>query len=466
MLRASRGVSREEPGVATADREAPDAHIRALIVVGTRPEAIKLVPVIHALQRSRRIDPYVVTTGQHADLVGPILDAAAITPDFTLDVGAPGQSINQICARVMDSFEELIVDLRGGGPERRRRPRLTSPYADGPPRFPSFTLVHGDTTSALAAGLASVNSRIPVFHLEAGLRSGDLHSPFPEELNRVLLSRLSAFHLSPTLANKEILVREGVDAATVYVTGNTGLDALRWAAGLRAPWDDPRLEGIDDGRPVIVVTAHRRENWGMGLQGIAQGVADLARARPEMTVVVPLHPNPRVRADLTPALADLPNVVLTEPIDYIAFARLLAAATLAITDSGGIQEEGPSVGTPVLVARDTTEREEGIAAGTLRLVGTDPVTIRDEALRLLDDPNEYAAMTSAVNPFGDGHAADRIVHAFEYLAGWRRAPEPYGSDFTREAVFASAGYETIEIAEDLEEDSADAAGSSTGEGRA
>lgn len=415
-----------------------------MVVAGTRPEAIKLVPLILALKASPHIEPLVVSTGQHRALVESVLGLAGITPDVTLDAGHQGQTLNSITYGVIEGFEALLNDLRGGAPERRTRPRLTSPYSKGTPTFPGFTVVHGDTTSALAAGLASAYARLPVFHLEAGLRTGNLLSPFPEELNRRLLSAMASFHLAPTLANKEALIREGIKADTIFVTGNTGIDALQWAASLDEPWEDSRLEGIDDGRTVIVVTAHRRENWGDGLRGVAEGVARICRARPDVTAVLPLHPNPRVRADILPILEGIPNVLLTEPLDYVNFARLLKVATIAITDSGGIQEEGPSIGTPVLVCRDVTERPEGVEAGTLRLVGTDPDVIEREALRLLDDPVEYEHMRAAVNPFGDGRASERIVAAFEHLIFGGPAPLPFGSDFSRKAVMEFAGFETYE----------------------
>lgn len=429
------------PGDAPAS-EQPDrpASIRCLIVIGTRPEAIKLVPVVLALKASAGIIPFVVTTGQHEHLVDPILRLAGITPDASFDIGRPGMTINEIARSVMANVETLLDELRSG-PERRTRPRLTSPFAKGEARFPGFALVHGDTTSALAAGLAASYARLPVFHLEAGLRTGDRNSPFPEELNRTLLASIASFHLSPTHSNKETLIREGVTPSTVMVTGNTGIDALQWAASLEVPWSDPRLAALEDGRQIIVVTAHRRENWGQGIDGIAEGVGRVATARPDVTIVVPMHPNPIVRAPIEAALSGHDNVLLTDAIDYVEFARLLKMATLAITDSGGIQEEGPSVGTPVLVTRNTTERPEGVLAGTLKLVGTDPTLIASEALALLDGSPEYQQMKQATNPFGDGHAAERIVQAFEHLAYGTPPPMQFGPGFSRESVLIDAGYE-------------------------
>ena len=342
---------------------------------------------------------------------------------------------------VVGAFDQVLAGLRGG-PERRRRPRpFGRPGHDGAP-FPAATLVHGDTTSAMAAALAAAQSGLPVVHVEAGLRTGDLWSPFPEEMNRQLIARLASFHLAPTFANEANLIREGVDERRVFVTGNTGLDALRWAAAHPVPFDDDRLTEVDaSDAPVVVVTAHRRENWGGGLARIADGVARVAAARPDVRIVVPLHPNPRVRAELEPALGPLPNVLLCEPLGYAPFARLLARATLAISDSGGIQEEAPSVGTPVLVTRESSERQEGVEAGTLLLVGTDPDVIATETLRLLSDKAAYRAMVEATNPFGDGRAAERIVAAFEHLAFGEPPPAPFGAGFSRDAVLRAAGYD-------------------------
>jgi len=299
----------------------------------------------------------------------------------------------------------------------------------------------------MAGGLASVGASLPVAHVESGLRTGDILSPFPEELNRQVLARLAALHFAPTIANVENLVAERIDGSRVLQTGNTGLDALRLAAEFPVEWQDEHLAAALSGAdPVLVVTAHRRENLGSGIRGIAQAVAAIARARPDLKVVWPMHPNPTVREQVIPALSDRPNVLLTEPMDYAHFAHLLSRATLAITDSGGIQEEAPSVGTPVLVARDTSERPEGVAAGTLRLVGTDPHHVAAQALQLLADETEYQAMQDATNPFGDGFAAQRIVTALEHLVFGDLAVDT-SPGFSREAVLEFAGYSDAEIAE-------------------
>ena len=290
--------------------------------------------------------------------------------------------------------------------------------------YPAACVVHGDTTSAAAAAVSAFHLQIPVVHVEAGLRTGNTRSPYPEELNRQIISRVAAFHLAPTDRNCENLVREGVPLNRIFVCGNTAIDALDWAAALRAPYGDPLLADLehDEATRVVVVTAHRRENWGSGLERIGTAVATLADRYPDVRFVLPVHPNPRVAEVLEARLSGRGNVSLVRPMEYTAFARLLKRAYLAITDSGGIQEEAPALGTPVLVVREETERQEGVDAGTLRLVGTDVDAIVSSATTLLDDPDAYLAMASRSNPYGDGHASERIVAAFEHVGF--AAPEP------------------------------------------
>lgn len=404
-----------------------------------------MVPVILALRESQLLEPYVVNTGQHADLVVPILDAAGITADVDLRISRPGATINSLVSDCIRAFDDMLMLLRGG-PERRARPRLFGAAEHPGSPYPALTLVHGDTSSAMAVALASIGCKLPVVHVEAGLRTRDILSPFPEELNRQLISRITSFHLAPTPANFANLVREGVDAGRVFITGNTGIDAFHWAASLESPWPDPRLEVLDDPAvSLVVVTAHRRENWGAPLDRIVEAVRRVAIRRPKVLVVWPVHPNPLVRNAVESRLSDIPNVVLTEPIDYIPFARLLKRADLAISDSGGIQEEAPSVGTPVLVAREESERPEGVEAGTLVLVGSDTDKIETLALPLLDDPQMRHRMTDVTNPFGDGHAAQRIRAALEHLVFDTPAPTSYGGAFSREKVLEAAGYEHREI---------------------
>ena len=409
-----------------------------LVVAGTRPEAIKLVPLILELERSDRYEPVVLSTGQHEQMVGEIFALAGITVDAHLWVGGARSRLSERVATLMQRIDDYVcgryADLQG---EKATREQIITAA------YPLSTIVHGDTSSAFAAALASFHLRIPVVHVEAGLRTGGLNlTPFPEELNRQLITCIAALHLAPTAKNEENLVRENVSADQVFVTGNTGIDALHWAAGLDIPIGNPRVAELVAGDDrIVLVTAHRRENWGGGLAGIAEGVARVATSHPDVKFVLPMHPNPAVRAELRPALEPLANVLLIEPLRYTSMAKLIARCDFVITDSGGLQEEAPSLDKPVLVARDSTERTEGVEAGTLLLVGTDPARIADAATRLLDDPAAYAAMANAENPYGDGRAAERIVHMFVHLHGHGPPPVPFGPGYTRSAILAAAGYD-------------------------
>jgi UDP-N-acetylglucosamine 2-epimerase (non-hydrolysing) len=427
----------------TADASAAAAKISILIVVGTRPEAIKLIPIILALRDSERFRPVVVTTGQHDLMVREVFKLAGIWADVTLWIGDTRSRLNERVASVMlrfeDFFHQWFHEVSG------------SPTAEdvNEGRYPAAVLVHGDTSSAFGAALAAFHLGIPVVHVEAGLRAGNGNmTPFPEELNRRLIARIACLHLAPTATNQENLVRENVPIKQIYVTGNSAIDALDWASRLDVPFVNPKIQAMFDGkRRLVLVTAHRRENWGDGLQGIGEAVAWLATEYPDVAFVLPLHPNPRVRATLRPLLDALENVLLCEPVSYGEFARLLARCDLVITDSGGIQEEAPALGKPVLVTRDVTERTEGVDAGTLALVGTDPKRITAVAERLLTDKAAYATMAEAQNPYGDGKAAARIVAALEYLHDGGVAPAPFGSSLDRRAVLAATGAVEAGIAE-------------------
>ena len=414
----------------------PPQRRSVIVAVGTRPEAIKLVPLILALQQSGNLKPVVISSGQHHAMVGEVLALAGITVDAELWVGGYHTSLNARVSAFMRRFQDFLSgafpDVTG---ERGTREQLLRGT------FPAVVLVHGDTSSAFAAALAAFHLRIPVGHVEAGLRTGGFNfSPFPEELNRQMISCIAAVHYAPTADNEENLVRENIPANQIFVTGNTGIDALQWAAGLEVSLENSPLgELIASDARVIVVTAHRRENWGQGLQGIAEGVARVARERPELRFVLPVHPNPRVRSDLTPALEPLENVLLVEPLRYTAMAKLLGRCELVITDSGGLQEEAPSLDKPVLVARESTERTEGVDAGTLRLVGTDPDRIAGETLRLLDDPGAFAEMAAAENPYGDGRASARIVAQLEHMITGTNPPAPFGSGYSRGAILQACG---------------------------
>lgn len=412
-----------------------DGFGHVLVLIGTRPEAIKMFPLVHALQASEQFEPVVITTGQHADLVQPILELAGIEPDYDLMVGHADLTLNELVMNVVDRLDSYCrhrFGATGDGVATREEIR-----DDG---FPAAALVHGDTSSAMAAALAAFNLRIPVAHVEAGLRTWSTLTPFPEELNRQLISRIAAFHFAPTSNAEENLVREGVREQQVFVTGNTGIDALRFAAEQNVEFDDPAVAAaVASGDPLVVVTAHRRENWNGGLARISEAVGRLAETHPETRFVLPLHPNPLVRTELGEPLAIHANVVRTEPQAYAPFARLMARAAVIVTDSGGIQEEAPALGVPVLVARDSTEREEGVDAGTLKLVGTDPDRIVAETESVLADPAAFR-LDPAGNPYGDGQAAGRIVAALDYVAGGTTAPIRFGPGFSRKAVRLAAGY--------------------------
>jgi len=414
---------------------ATEVRSNVLVLIGTRPEAIKMFPVVHAFGASAYYKPVVVTTGQHKDLVAPILDLAEVEPDIDLDVGQPGLTLNDLVASVVSRLDRFCRERFDATGEAVATPEQ---IRDG--GFPVAALVHGDTSSAVAAAVAAFNLRIPVVHVEAGLRTHSTLTPFPEELNRQVITRIAAFHLAPTSINRQNLEREGVRDEQIFVTGNTGIDALVFAASRRVPFDDPAVGAVvDSGAPYVVVTAHRRENWHGGLGRISLAIGRLASAHPEVRFVVPQHPNPLVRAELGRPLAEHPNVVVTEPLAYASFAHLMSKATAILTDSGGIQEEAPALGVPVLVARESTERIEGLGAGTLRLVGTDTERIVRELELLFADPEAFAVEPEK-NPYGDGRAAERIVGAFEYLGGFGAAPRRFGSPFSRREVLEAAGY--------------------------
>lgn len=376
---------------------------RVAVIFGTRPEAIKLGPVIRGLAASPFFDPVVVVTGQHREMLDQVLDLFDVTPDHDLDILQPRQTLTEVTTRALEGLAPVLASLE-----------------------PDMAVVQGDTTTTFAGALAAFYRRIPVAHVEAGLRSGDVNAPYPEEINRRLTTQLTTLHLAPTPTARDALLREGVGAAHVVVTGNTVIDALQWTVAQRVPYGDPALADLDtDPRSVLLVTAHRRESWGQGMRAIGSALARLARERPTLLIVFPIHPNPVVREAIMPAVGGLANVRVVEPLPYGAFARVMARSHLIVTDSGGVQEEGPSLGKPVLVMRDTTERPEAVAAGTARLVGTDADALVTAVARLLDDPDAYAAMANAVNPYGDGQAARRTVAALGHLLHGAPAPDEF-----------------------------------------
>jgi len=363
---------------------------RVLTVFGTRPEAIKLFPMAHALAGDPRFISRVCVTGQHRAMLDQVLDVASIVPDHDLAVMRPGQTLDTLFARLLMRIGRTI--------DREH---------------PDCVVVQGDTATAMAGALAAYYRRVPLVHVEAGLRSGDIHQPWPEEVNRKAIATIAALNCAPTTTAAAALLEENVSAESVHVTGNTVIDALHWI--VERINSEPRLAcglaGVEQrfaGLRIIGVTSHRRENFGYGMEAIAEAVARLAR-RPDVAVIYPVHLNPNVLDVVHSRLSGLDNVALLDPLDYPHFARLLAISHIMLTDSGGVQEEAPALGTPVLVMRETTERPEGIAAGTARLVGTDPDRIVAEAERLLDDPTAHAEMARAHNPYGDGMSAPRIL---------------------------------------------------------
>lgn len=370
--------------------------MKVVCVFGTRPEAIKLAPVIQALgARAPEIEAVVCVTAQHREMLDQVLRLFRIAPAHDLNLMQPDQhhvaTLTTAIARLRPVFETEAPDL---------------------------VLVQGDTTTTLAASLASAYLKIPVGHVEAGLRTYDPLRPFPEEINRRVTGAVAALHFAPTAQARANLLREGVADETIHVTGNTGIDALLMTVDPGYTFDDPVLASLDfTRRRVILVTAHRRESFGGPLAEICRAVRKLAEGRPEVEVVVPVHPNPNVRAVVHDVLGDVDRVHLLAPFDYQVFANLMARVSFILTDSGGIQEEAPSLGKPVLVLRDVTERPEAVAAGTARVVGTDAERILREATLLLDDRAHYAERSTVRNPFGDGKAADRIA---EIITTWSR----------------------------------------------
>jgi UDP-N-acetylglucosamine 2-epimerase (non-hydrolysing) len=368
--------------------------LRIMIVFGTRPEAIKMVPVFESLANVAGIEVKVCVTAQHRQMLDQVLELFGIRPDFDLDLMKPNQGLTDITTNVLQGMHTVLKEWR-----------------------PDWVLIHGDTTTTLATSLAAYYEKIPVGHVEAGLRTGNIYSPWPEEANRRIASIISAVHFAPTETSKTNLIKEGIDGDRVIVVGNTVIDTLlgvvariRNDADLRRSISH-RFEFLDDKKKLILVTGHRRENFGDGLLSVCDALSEIS-ARGDVQVVFPVHPNPSVRDVVTKQLAGSRDVFLIEPQDYLPFVFLMEKSYLLLTDSGGIQEEAPSLGRPVLVMRNTTERPEAVSAGTVRLVGTDKETIVREVSCLLESSIEYQQMVSVNNPYGDGHAAKKIANYF------------------------------------------------------
>lgn len=364
-----------------------------MIVYGTRPEAIKCAPLILALKQTADMTPLVVLTGQHPDMVAPINAGFGIEADMDLEIFAHGQSLCELAAKTIARLSPVLQQLR-----------------------PTAVMVQGDTTSALAAGLAAFYEKIPVIHIEGGLRTPSLTSPYPEEGNRRLLSQISTLHLAATTGNRDNLLNNGIRQENIFVTGNLVVDALHMAVDMPIHVSNPEVERLlERDQPLVLITSHRRESWGEPMRNIAQALRILATQETETNFIFPLHANPSVREYFVPVLNNLTNVFLVEPLEYFDMAKVMSRATILLTDSGGLQEEGPALGKPVLVLRENTERPEGIAAGTAELVGHDTNRIVERATTLLHDPVEYKKMAHAENPYGDGTAAQQTIDA---LRSW------------------------------------------------
>ncbi|MDB4001180.1 UDP-N-acetylglucosamine 2-epimerase (non-hydrolyzing) [Oceanospirillaceae bacterium] len=367
---------------------------KVLVVFGTRPEAIKMAPLVHALHNDERFESKVCVTAQHREMLDQVLELFEITPDYDLNIMKAGQTLPEITSRILMEITPVLKSFK-----------------------PSIVLVHGDTATTFAASLAAYYEQIQVGHIEAGLRTGNIYSPWPEEGNRKLTGAITDLHFAPTETSKQNLLRENIGPEKIIVTGNTVIDALldvikkletdlELKSSLQA-----QFNFLDENKRLVLITGHRRESFGGGFERICEAIAHMAKDFPEVEFVYPMHLNPHVREPVNRLLTDLHNVFLIEPLDYLPFVYLMNKAHVLLTDSGGIQEEAPSLGKPVLVMRDTTERPEAVAAGTVKLVGTSTGTIVSELTSLLSDEEAYKAMSFAHNPYGDGKACARILNA-------------------------------------------------------
>ena len=370
---------------------------KIMCVFGTRPEAIKMAPVVKTIEQNEHLQSIVTVTAQHREMLDQVLQLFGITPDYDLNLMKKNQTLTDITAGVLHGLEEILQKEQ-----------------------PDLVLVHGDTTTTFAATLAAFYQQIPVGHVEAGLRSGNLYSPYPEEANRKLTGVMAALHFSPTPEARNNLLRESADDEKIFVTGNTVIDALLTTVHAHYQFADAALQQLlDSPGKKVLITAHRRENQGAPMMHIFQAVRRLHETLPEVQFIFPIHKNPKVRELAAQILGDLERVHIIEPLDYEPFANAMFKVDLILTDSGGLQEEAPALGKPVLVLRDTTERPEAVTAGTVELVGTDEELIYQTALKLLTDADAYGKMANAVNPYGDGKACGRITAAIEYYFGIR-----------------------------------------------
>lgn len=356
---------------------------KVMLVFGTRPEAIKMCPLVNELKKRKNIETIVCVTGQHRQMLDQVLEAFSVIPDYDLSIMKDKQTLFDVTVNILERIKTVLEEVK-----------------------PDVVLVHGDTSTTFVTALACFYLQIPVGHVEAGLRTYNIYSPYPEEFNRQAVSIISQYNFAPTELSKQNLLREGKDPKSIYVTGNTAIDALKTT--VRADYTHPELDWANDSR-LIMITAHRRENLGEPMRHMFKAIRRVMDEHPDVKAIYPIHMNPVVREIANEYLGDDDRIHIIEPLDVLAFHNFLSRSYLILTDSGGIQEEAPSLGKPVLVMRDTTERPEGIAAGTLKLVGTEEETIYREFSRLLSDKAEYDAMSKASNPYGDGHACERIA---------------------------------------------------------
>ena len=356
---------------------------KVMLVFGTRPEAIKMCPLVNELKKRINIETIVCVTGQHRQMLDQVLEAFSVVPDYDLSIMKDKQTLFDVTVNILERIKTVLEEVK-----------------------PDVVLVHGDTSTTFVTALACFYLQIPVGHVEAGLRTYNIYSPYPEEFNRQAVSIISQYNFAPTELSKQNLLREGKDPKSIYVTGNTAIDALKTT--VRADYTHPELDWANDSR-LIMITAHRRENLGEPMRHMFKAIRRVMDEHPDVKAIYPIHMNPVVREIAQEYLGDDDRIHIIEPLDVLDFHNFLSRSYLILTDSGGIQEEAPSLGKPVLVMRDTTERPEGIAAGTLKLVGTEEETIYKEFSRLLSDKDEYEAMSKASNPYGDGHACERIA---------------------------------------------------------
>ena len=375
---------------------------KIMLVFGTRPEAIKMAPLVKAIEADQELECIVAVSAQHREMLDQVLDLFEIKPQYDLNIMKANQTLSDITSGVLKGIEKAVLKEK-----------------------PDMVLVHGDTSTTFAGALAAFYAQVPVGHVEAGLRSGDLYSPFPEELNRKLTGVIAAADFAPTATAKANLLKEGTDEEKIFVTGNTVIDALLSIVDEKYALDAELENFLAQHKQNILITAHRRENQGQPMVHIFQALRRLYEALPEAGIIFPVHKNPKVRALAHEALDGLERVLMIEPVDYAPFANLMNRVDLIMTDSGGLQEEAPALGKPVLVLRENTERPEAVAAGTVKLVGTDNEKIFTTAYELLTDKEAYDKMQRAVNPYGDGHACERIIQAIKYYFGMAEKPEEW-----------------------------------------